>query len=281
MSYSLYRVPGEMMVVADLYGKIDPELMMDVYAQSAEIIQQIEHACCHVINFLEAEVLPRDTAEVATIIGAGLTALRQRSAPVFTALVGAEEEMALLAEQLRVLGHRIPTFSTVNQARSYLNLKIDTLNLKESLESHHTQGLDETFRYEQYEEEFDSHRVPESGTSIFPNAGLLRVQAVDLDKSLLLFPDRELILGRRDSGGEKPDADFSFWGGFHNGVSRRHAKVALNERNELVIYDLNSTNGTYINGVRLEPHRPYILHDGDELRLGKLVTRIYYQQAVS
>lgn len=52
-------------------------------------------------------------------------------------------------------------------------------------------------------------------------------------------------------------------------VSRRHVKFAR-EDNKVYMTDLNSTNGTFKNGLRLEPNTSVVLEPGDEIRLGKL-----------
>jgi pSer/pThr/pTyr-binding forkhead associated (FHA) protein len=49
-------------------------------------------------------------------------------------------------------------------------------------------------------------------------------------------------------------------------VSRRHAELARNERGSLVLRDLGSLNGTYLNRVRVEQA---ILEPGDEVQIGK------------
>ena len=54
-------------------------------------------------------------------------------------------------------------------------------------------------------------------------------------------------------------------------MSRRHATIVQdNEHKALYIEDLNSTNGTRINGFGLEPNRRYRLRDGDEVELGRV-----------
>lgn len=52
-------------------------------------------------------------------------------------------------------------------------------------------------------------------------------------------------------------------------ISRRHVKFAR-EGNRIYMTDLNSTNGTFKNGLRLQPNTTEILEPGDEIRLGKL-----------
>jgi hypothetical protein len=52
-------------------------------------------------------------------------------------------------------------------------------------------------------------------------------------------------------------------------ISRRHVKFAR-EGNRIFMTDLNSTNGTFKNGLRLLPNTSEVLEPGDEIRLGKL-----------
>lgn len=55
----------------------------------------------------------------------------------------------------------------------------------------------------------------------------------------------------------------------HPSISRMHARIDLKDNN-LYISDLNSTNGTFINGIRLNPNETRMLEAGDEIRLGSL-----------
>lgn len=52
-------------------------------------------------------------------------------------------------------------------------------------------------------------------------------------------------------------------------ISRMHAKIFRNG-SKVYITDLNSTNGTFRNGMRLAPNASEIIEPGDEIRLGKL-----------
>ncbi len=53
-------------------------------------------------------------------------------------------------------------------------------------------------------------------------------------------------------------------------VSRIHARV-VKEEEKVYIEDLNSTNGTLINGQRLQPYEKRKLEEGDEIKCGKTV----------
>jgi hypothetical protein len=82
----------------------------------------------------------------------------------------------------------------------------------------------------------------------------------------------QIVLGRSDPVANfYPDLDLTPYGGQEGGISRRHATIVQDDENKaLYIEDLNSTNGTRINGFALEPKRRYRLRDGDELELGRI-----------
>lgn len=52
-------------------------------------------------------------------------------------------------------------------------------------------------------------------------------------------------------------------------ISRRHVKF-VKEGSSIYMTDLNSTNGTFKNGFRLDPNTSEMIEPGDEIRLGKL-----------
>lgn len=80
----------------------------------------------------------------------------------------------------------------------------------------------------------------------------------------------EMLVGRSDTGGDAaPDLDLMPLDGQRSGVSRRHALITY-EGETLFLTDLNSTNGTRINGFQLTPGRSYRLRDGDELEFGRI-----------
>lgn len=81
-----------------------------------------------------------------------------------------------------------------------------------------------------------------------------------------------IVLGRSDPVANfYPDLDLSPYGGQEGGVSRRHAVIIQDDDNKAIyLEDLNSTNGTRINGFSLEPHRRYRLRDGDDLEFGRV-----------
>lgn len=80
----------------------------------------------------------------------------------------------------------------------------------------------------------------------------------------------EVLVGREDPVSNiYPDVDLTPYQAEEAGVSRRHFKITLAE-GQYAIQDLNSTNGTLLNRNRLQPGVPVALHDGDEIRAGRL-----------
>jgi pSer/pThr/pTyr-binding forkhead associated (FHA) protein len=59
-------------------------------------------------------------------------------------------------------------------------------------------------------------------------------------------------------------------------VSRRHARLSVGPGNILQIEDLGSTNGTAINGERIDSGVPHPLAPGSTLRLGDIELVVRY-----
>ena len=119
--------------------------------------------------------------------------------------------------------------------------------------------------------------IKTAGTDVFDETMVLRLEIEAAPAPILIYPKAETSLGRRDPAtGTMPDVDLTTYAGYRMGVSRRHAVIRLNNK-RLEIYDLGSSNGTSVNGVRLAPHQPYPLRDGDEISLGKMAMRAIFQ----
>jgi pSer/pThr/pTyr-binding forkhead associated (FHA) protein len=86
-----------------------------------------------------------------------------------------------------------------------------------------------------------------------------------------------LILGRAtDESSLQVAIDLTPYGGYEQGVSRVHAMLKC-ENGTLTIEDMGSTNGTCVNGHPLVPGQHFLLRDGDEVRLGQLITHVYFR----
>ncbi|KKA03650.1 Vacuolar protein sorting-associated protein 64 [Hanseniaspora uvarum DSM 2768] len=51
-------------------------------------------------------------------------------------------------------------------------------------------------------------------------------------------------------------------------LSRTHAKLSLDEDNNVLLTDLNSSNGSFLNDKKLKPQKDYIIKKGDIITLG-------------
>jgi hypothetical protein len=123
--------------------------------------------------------------------------------------------------------------------------------------------------------------VQAAGSHVFEDNMVLRIEIEGGTTPILVYPKQEIIFGRRDpTSGGMPDVDLTPYAGYRMGVSRRHAAIRLQDK-RLDVSDLGSSNGTFLNGTRLSAHRPYQLRDGDEVRLGQMVMRVFFQTNTS
>jgi hypothetical protein len=96
------------------------------------------------------------------------------------------------------------------------------------------------------------------------------VEVADSGAQIPLVDQPLLSVGRLDEiSGIYPDIDLTPHGGDDAGVSRRHAQL-LQEDDTWYVIDLDSTNGTFLNGVELTPKTRALLSDGDQITMGEL-----------
>jgi len=107
-----------------------------------------------------------------------------------------------------------------------------------------------------------------------PANSWLSLHLLDSGKILPLASRSEFTLGRLSEGQPiMPDIDLTPFQAYASGVSRLHA-VVKRDGNNVVVMDLGSSNGTYLNGRRLNPHMEEKLNHGDIVALGKLKLQI-------
>jgi hypothetical protein len=127
----------------------------------------------------------------------------------------------------------------------------------------------------------DESEIEAHGADYFgPNSTLVLVVSSD-NSSYTIQPQRfkhETVIGRSEGSTMKPDIDLSDHHANEMGVSRLHVALQYNAKNSLLsVSDMKSANGTFINGQKLFPQEVRVLRDGDELRLGRLVLRVYFK----
>lgn len=114
----------------------------------------------------------------------------------------------------------------------------------------------------------------EAGDAEATRAVNIEVEVLSSGRKILLSAEREILVGRLDAAhGIFPELDMSTEGGLEQGVSRRHARIYTRE-GVCFVEDLDSTNGTFLNGERVTPYLPYVFRDGDELTFGTLRLRM-------
>src|SRR5258707_5599827 len=86
--------------------------------------------------------------------------------------------------------------------------------------------------------------------------------------------ESQLMIGRTDPTQTVFNGlDLSPFGGGDLGVSRKHAVIRW-QGPQLYIYDMDSGNGTVLNGTRLQPNIGYRLADGDSLYIGHMPIKL-------
>ncbi|MGZ9221480.1 MAG: FHA domain-containing protein [Anaerolineales bacterium] len=102
----------------------------------------------------------------------------------------------------------------------------------------------------------------------------ISLHLMDSGKILPLASRNEFTLGRLSEGQPiMPDIDLTPYQAYASGVSRLHA-VVKRDSNRVMVMDLGSSNGTYVNGRRINPHVEESLSHGDIVALGKLKIQI-------
>ncbi|MDX1520979.1 MAG: FHA domain-containing serine/threonine-protein kinase [Anaerolineae bacterium] len=97
----------------------------------------------------------------------------------------------------------------------------------------------------------------------------VRLRVMPGGQEILASSESELIIGRAYKS-MAPDIDLAPYGGSKAGVSRRHGRIVRGGDRGWMAEDLGSTNGTFVNGVRLPPNKPVALTNGDLIRCGQI-----------
>jgi TIR domain/FHA domain len=58
-------------------------------------------------------------------------------------------------------------------------------------------------------------------------------------------------------------------------ISRQHLLIEKHDDNSITLEDLGSRNGTFVNEAGLTPSEKHVIHDGDLIRCGKVITFQY------
>lgn len=120
-------------------------------------------------------------------------------------------------------------------------------------------------------------RRPDSSAPLVElRPGLLALYVMG-EKEPILLEGQTATLGRIVFGEPAPTVDLTDHHGRLLGVSRQHAMIHPVD-NGYSLEDLDSSNGTWLNDKRVEPHQLVPLHSGDLIRLGQLVLMAHFQE---
>lgn len=108
-----------------------------------------------------------------------------------------------------------------------------------------------------------------------PNTLVLFV--MDNEEPIVIKEWVKVILGRDAGPTSIPLVDLTPYEAVKYGVSRQHA-IVTDVVGSYTLHDLNSTNGTWLNGRRLDPQQSYPLSSGSQIRLGQLTLYAYFRQ---
>lgn len=89
----------------------------------------------------------------------------------------------------------------------------------------------------------------------------LRVQSGSHEGKEIEVSEKRFLIGRSESCQLRPKSE---------SVSRRHCILAMKD-GRVLVQDLKSRNGTFVNDKRLPADKAKVLKDGDLLRVGKLM----------
>lgn len=117
-----------------------------------------------------------------------------------------------------------------------------------------------------------------AGTDLLSPEGTIVLHVNDTETPVVIQVRQEVILGRTvtPADGGITYVNLAPFGADEKGVSRQHARL-LREERALYLLDLNSTNGTRLNGELVPAGVERRLHDGDELMLGRLSMSLYFK----
>jgi hypothetical protein len=112
----------------------------------------------------------------------------------------------------------------------------------------------------------------------FTNEMVLRLDVIESNQPIMLEVNGDLVVGRADNVTDYiPEIDLTPHGAYRLGLSRRHALIRRQEES-LIVKDLSSRNGTFVNGEQVKSGGTLPLRDGDELRFGNLALRVNFQR---
>jgi hypothetical protein len=127
-------------------------------------------------------------------------------------------------------------------------------------------------------EDIKSSAKPSQTPPAIASDAWISLYVLDSGQILPLADRNEFTLGRAaEDQPIVPDVDLSAYNALANGVSRLHAALKR-VSDKIVLVDLGSSNGTFLNGNSLSPYSETPLAHGDVVHLGKLRIQVLFRQ---
>lgn len=102
----------------------------------------------------------------------------------------------------------------------------------------------------------------------------IAIYVEDRDEPLIVSLISQVALGRATESDVQTRIDLSPFGAREKGVSRQHCTLKR-IGGGMMIQDMGSSNGTWMDGVRLQPYQPTLIVSGARLQLGRLELQVY------
>jgi pSer/pThr/pTyr-binding forkhead associated (FHA) protein len=114
---------------------------------------------------------------------------------------------------------------------------------------------------------------PPAGPELTSGA-VLGVRVLTSGDIVSLIGRDNFTLGRSTPGqAVVPDVDLSLYEAYDHGISRMHAELQIQTAGVFIV-DLDSANGTLVNGKKIPPQSPQAVHHGDMIQLGRMRLQI-------
>jgi len=108
-----------------------------------------------------------------------------------------------------------------------------------------------------------------------PSSNIVVLHLVGRSSPLVLESRPQMVFGRRTPGTRELIVDLALFHGGAMGVSRKHATLHRTTHG-YYMEDMNSTNGTRVNGQYIAPFKPVPVEHGDRIQLGEMIFFLYF-----
>lgn len=126
--------------------------------------------------------------------------------------------------------------------------------------------------------EVDVDHMALDATVVAPSEKATRHRIVDVATGTAFFfsSGDETTIGRADPvTGILPDVDLTSVD-TNRSVSRRHAKIIRSGAEYMILEEVGTVNGTYVNDQRIPTGVPVTIHDGDLLKIGLIAMKTVF-----